>query len=240
MLPKESYRFMADLYRHNSKAWFDANRARYERYVRQPMKALAEDLEDPVSLLLPEFSGKARLSRINNDIRFSPRKLPYKEHVWISFGSSSGPRADLFAAIDRQGWTTGAGLYDPSREVMDNWRRNLLKYVPIWRRYAAAVDIGKQAVIYSERPYKKPLSPDIPEDLVALIQPRSVWIVDAYRMEFRRSPFEDFLRGLCKFLPVYLFMSTPTKELTTRLAELGRIIIAPNKDIGELWRTLRS
>ena len=85
----DAFKFMADLQQNNNKAWFDANRTRYEQYVRDPMKALAGALEDPVFFILPEFSGRAKVSRINNDIRFSPNKPPYKERVWISFSDDS-------------------------------------------------------------------------------------------------------------------------------------------------------
>jgi uncharacterized protein (TIGR02453 family) len=239
MLNEESFRFMADLYRNNNKPWFDDNRKRYEEHVRNPMKALAEDLEDPVSLLLPEFSGKAKISRINNDIRFSPNKPLYKEHVWISFGSGTGPCSDIFAAIDRHGWTCGTGICDPKREGMENWRQNLLQYADLWRRYAHALGIGKEVKIFAENPYKKPLYPDIPDDLLAYIQPRGIWIVDVSRTKFERSEVEEFFRGFCKFAPVYLFMTIPTPDLPGRLKELGSTIIAPDQEIDTLWKAFK-
>jgi uncharacterized protein (TIGR02453 family) len=239
MLSDESYRFMADLYENNNKQWFDANRKRYEQHVRNPMKALAEDLEDPVSLLLPEFSGKAKISRINNDIRFSPNKPPYKEHVWISFGSGIGPCSDIFAAIDQHGWTCGVGINDPKREGMENWRQNLLKYTNLWRNYAQALGIGNEVKIFASNPYKKPLYPDIPDDLLEFIQPRGIWIVDASRIKFERSEVEEFFRGVCKLLPIYLFMTLPPKGLPGRMSELGSPIIAPDEEIDKLWKILR-
>ena len=239
MLSEESFCFMADLYQNNNKQWFDANRKRYEQHVRNPIKALAEDLEDPVSLLLPEFSGKAKISRINNDIRFSPNKPLYKEHVWISFGGGTGTCSDLFAAIDRHGWTCGVGLHDPKREGMEHWRQNLLKYADLWRGYAKALGIRKAVKLFTELPYKKPLYADIPDDLMELIQSRGIWMVDASRIKFQRSEVEEFFRGLCKFLPIYLFMTIPTAELPDRLAELGSPVIAPDPDIDRLWKVLR-
>ena len=77
----ESFQFMKDLWDNNNKSWFDENRKRYEKVLRNPMKELAEDLSGPISIILPEFTGKVKVSRINNDIRFSPNKPPYKEHM---------------------------------------------------------------------------------------------------------------------------------------------------------------
>jgi len=77
MLTQETYDFLAELEKNNSKVWFDENRKRYEQFVRQPIKSLAEALDDPVSLIMTEFDGKSKISRINNDIRFTPNSLDF-------------------------------------------------------------------------------------------------------------------------------------------------------------------
>ena len=46
-ISEESFQFMADLYESNNKEWFAENRKRYEKNVRQPIKAMAEALVDP-------------------------------------------------------------------------------------------------------------------------------------------------------------------------------------------------
>lgn len=232
---KEAFEFMADLYRNNNKAWFDAHRKRYEQQVRDPMKALAGALDDPVSFILPEFSGKAKVSRINNNVRFSPNKPLYKERVWISFGGSTIRCANLFAGIDRNGWTTGAGIADSKPESLDNWRNNLLNYSDVWRRYGDAIGLSGKALVHLENPYRKPLFPDIPDELYELVQARGVWIVESYRTVFDRSPVGDFFRGICRFLPAYLFMTIAPSKLLKRLGALGKTIIAPDREIAKIW-----
>lgn len=237
-ISEETFRFMAELSNNNNKTWFDQNRKRYEEHVRNPLKALAEMLEDPIALVLPEFSSKAKVSRINNDIRFSPNKPPYKERMWISFGDESVRCANLFAGIDANGWTTGAGIADQKRTPLDNWRTNLLNFEDVWRRYAKTIGLRETVQVHLENPYKKPLYPDATDDLRDLVQARGVWFVDRYRREFELSPFDDVSRGICQFLPVYLFMTISGKDLPARLAALGNRIIAPDRNIHNLWKSL--
>jgi uncharacterized protein (DUF2461 family) len=234
----ETFRFMAELSQNNSKPWFNRNRDRYVEHVREPMKALAGMLEDPVALVLPEFSGKAKVSRINNDLRFAPNKPPYKTRMWISFGGESSRCANLFAGVGVDGWTTGAGIGDSKREPLDTWRTNLLEFKDVWRRYADAIGLGGEAQAHTENPYRKPLYSDLPDDLRDLVQARGVWLVDRVRRSFDRSPFEDFARGICRFLPAFLFMTLPAKNLPARLSELGTRIIAPDREIHDLWKSL--
>ena len=234
----ETFKFMADLWVNNSKGWFDKNRTRYEQHVHRPMKAIAESLAEPVAVMLPEFSGKPKLSRINNDIRFTANKPLYKEHMWISFGSKTENSADLFSAIGHNGWATGCGIGAPKREPLDTWRRNLLEYRDVWRKYSAALELGEKVLTYFDKFYKKSLFPDTPEDLEKLVQAKSIWIVEASKTTFKDSPEVDFFRGLCRMLPVYLFMFVPTNKLPERLLELGSQIKPPDAETDRLWRTL--
>jgi len=233
----ETFRFMADLWNNNNKQWFDRNRKRYEQTVREPLKELAESLAGPVSTILPEFNGKPKISRINNDIRFSPKKPLYKEHMWISFSAGGDcSEADIFAAVDRNGWCTGCGIGSNKREPLDGWRKNLLEYTDLWLEYTDSISFGKKSRAYFENIYKKPLFPDIPEEIYDLVQAKGVWIVDDPINEFTVSPEADFFAGMCKNLPIYLFMSQPAGLLESRLSELGRIITPPNREVERIWK----
>ena len=231
---------MADLWENNNKEWFDANRKRYLKHVRDPMKTLAESLAGPVSTILPEFVGNPKISRINNDIRFNPKKPLYKEHVWISFSGSSDSPADIFAAIGRNGWATGCGIGASRREPLDGWRKNLLQHADKWRLYRAITCDNDIMKVYLEGRYKKPLYPDIPEDLEELIQAKGVWIVDTSRTTFDGPTEAEFFNGFCRTLPIYLFMAIPPAFLPERLEELGTKIPAPNDKIGKMWQLLHN
>lgn len=77
--PPELFDFFADLEKDNSRSFWNAHKGRWERHVRDPMRALLDDLAD-------EF-GPLRMFRPNRDLRFSKDKSPYK--LWAGATSES-------------------------------------------------------------------------------------------------------------------------------------------------------
>jgi uncharacterized protein (TIGR02453 family) len=105
--PREGIEFFKQLAAHNNREWFLAHKDIYERSCRQPMQALAAELE-------PRF-GKARISRINRDIRFSRDRAPYKTYIAAGVG---GHYISLYA----DGLYVGAGLYRPDPSLLRRFR----------------------------------------------------------------------------------------------------------------------
>jgi len=207
---------MSELSSNNSKAWFDTQRERYANHIREPMKAIAQFLAEPVSALFPEFSGAPKVSRINNDLRFNPDKSPYKDYMWISFGIR-GAVADIFAAIDKNGWTAGCGLSSPKRDEMNHWRRNLIDNHDEWTQHFKAVNEKRKFNLHFGDKYKKPLYDDTPPDIFDLVQSKSIWIVFEPLREFSGTPEEDFMRAILQISPLYMFMVDSDVSMPNRL-----------------------
>src|SRR6202158_2208693 len=74
--PKPALQFFHGLKRDNSKAYFEAHRSVYEEQVRQPIEALLSELERDLGT-----DVEVKVFRLNRDLRFSPDKRPYKEHL---------------------------------------------------------------------------------------------------------------------------------------------------------------
>lgn len=74
--------FFKELAANNHKEWFDANRKRYEHYVKLPFNFFVADLIKEVQKLdsKVQVEPKDCITRINRDIRFSKDKTPYKLH----------------------------------------------------------------------------------------------------------------------------------------------------------------
>ena len=76
--------FFKELAGNNHKSWFDENRKRYEKVVKEPFKKFVGDLiEEVKSNYEPELliAPKDAIFRINRDIRFAKDKTPYKTNV---------------------------------------------------------------------------------------------------------------------------------------------------------------
>ncbi len=89
--------FLRDLAAHNERPWFQANRERYERDVREPMFRFMADLESRLHRISRHLVVDPRpvggsMMRIHRDTRFSKDKSPYKLNVGLHFGLSAPDR----------------------------------------------------------------------------------------------------------------------------------------------------
>jgi len=114
----DSFRFFAELARHNQKAWFDDNRARYEQHVVGAFRGLLEALTPFLVKLNPQFEtgGKTNgnFSRINRDIRFSKDKSPYKPNFYLYAYDSRHDRGHagrLYVGLSADCLTVGFSIY---------------------------------------------------------------------------------------------------------------------------------
>ena len=83
------FTFFKELANNNSSEWFNSNKARYEKEVKNPFLSFLETLVQLLKDSEPELENvepKKMLFRINRDIRFSKDKRPYKEHLAASVG----------------------------------------------------------------------------------------------------------------------------------------------------------
>jgi len=76
--------FFIELAPNNHKDWFDLNRKRYEKSVKEPFKDFVEHIIKEIAKTDASFKdleAKDCIFRINRDIRFSKDKTPYKMNV---------------------------------------------------------------------------------------------------------------------------------------------------------------
>ena len=127
----ETFRFLAELTEHNEKAWFDANRSRYEAHYLQPALAFIETLGPRLAAELPDdvrFEARINgsLFRINRDIRFSKDKTPYKNHLdlWFWQGERHGWESPgYFMHLLPDHLSIGAGMHGFGKQTLDAFRR---------------------------------------------------------------------------------------------------------------------
>lgn len=106
--------FLRELGENNEKRWFDANRERYERWVRGPMQALVGELEG--------LFGPGRLFRPYRDLRFSKDKRPYKESVAATIGGRNAA-AGRYLHLNAQHLFVAAGAHQLSGVALQSYRR---------------------------------------------------------------------------------------------------------------------
>ncbi|MEL6638436.1 MAG: DUF2461 domain-containing protein [Bacteroidota bacterium] len=108
--------FFKELEANNNRDWFQANKKRYEARVKKPFASFVAELIDQLQPLDPRMliTPKDAIFRIYRDVRFSPDKAPYKNHV--SANLSPGGRKDMlrpgiYLQFNHQSAAVYSGLY---------------------------------------------------------------------------------------------------------------------------------
>jgi uncharacterized protein (TIGR02453 family) len=109
--PEEAIAFYEGLQADNSRTYWQANKAMYERAVKAPMQALLEELGE---------YGPFHLFRPYNDVRFSKNKAPYKTQTG-AYGESEGG-AGYYVQFSLTGIVAGAGYYSMAPDQLQRFR----------------------------------------------------------------------------------------------------------------------
>jgi uncharacterized protein (TIGR02453 family) len=113
--PEEALDFYEALEADNSKTYWTAHKAVYDKSVLAPMAELAEELA-------PEF-GEPKIFRPYRDVRFSPDKSPYKTHIGAMIGSG-------YVQLSARGLAAGDGMYGMDPGQLGRFRRAVADDIP--------------------------------------------------------------------------------------------------------------
>jgi uncharacterized protein (TIGR02453 family) len=115
-----SLQFLADLADNNNRAWFQANKDRYEAALEN-MKQFTKALES--ALGETDHLESSNLFRIYRDVRFSKDKLPYKNNFGIGFSRATKRlRGGYYLQIEPGASFAGGGFWQPSAEDLKRIR----------------------------------------------------------------------------------------------------------------------
>jgi uncharacterized protein (TIGR02453 family) len=129
---------------HQTKEWFEDNRATYEDEIKAPFGELVEDLSAAFAKAGVPLKGdrKASLFRLNRDIRFSKDKSPYKSHAGavLTRGGAKNDKGLLYIHIAPEGCFAAAGFYHPEPSDLANLRRAIVRSPKEYAKALAALD----------------------------------------------------------------------------------------------------
>lgn len=111
--------FLQELEQNNDRAWFQANKARYDSALKRP----SEKLLAQIAAWLGETGGtvpRTKLFRPHRDVRFSDDKTPYHVHLHMMWSLADG-RAWMLG-ISPSYATAGAGMMRFEMDQLDRWR----------------------------------------------------------------------------------------------------------------------
>lgn len=123
--------FFIDLAPNNNKDWFDENRKRYTKSVKDPFKKFVETIIERFKEIEPTWADlepKHCTFRINRDVRFSKDKTPYKMKMSAAF--ASGGKKDhttpgLYIEAGPEDFRIYGGIYSLDKEQLLEMREGI-------------------------------------------------------------------------------------------------------------------
>jgi len=122
--------FFKELAANNHKDWFDENRDRYHRNIKEPFEKFVADLVDELKKDNPKLNinPKSAIFRINRDIRFSKDKSPYKLNRSAAIapnGKKSIGKGGIYVELGPGRVMVGGGAFSPSKEDLQSLRETI-------------------------------------------------------------------------------------------------------------------
>ena len=197
---------LKELRENNSKEWFDLNRSRYKKLVKEPLKALSEALAPTIGAIDPVLQLK--FSRPNRDTRFSKDKSPYHTVAWLVFRHEGewSEQPAFYVQVGPGDWRYGMGFYAAKSRSLDPVRARALQNPD---RFLAALKAAEEAgfILQGEhraRPIKTPAG--TPEAILPFFAMKNFYFVqiEPYTPLFFRPDLEGRLRAEFEALaPLY-------------------------------------
>jgi uncharacterized protein (TIGR02453 family) len=160
----ETFAFLRELRSHNDRAWFNANKGRYERSVKEPVLAFVSDAGPHLRKLSRNLVADPKpvggsMFRIYRDVRFSKDKSPYKTHVGVHFPLGKGMATPgYYLHLEPQQCFVAAGMWMPPPEQLQRIRARIADRPADWRRASGDLDPDEGAL---KRP-PRGFDPDLP------------------------------------------------------------------------------
>src|SRR4051812_47440973 len=132
MFTRAAFRFLRELREHNDRAWFAANKDRYETVVRDPALKLIAAFAPKLAKISPHLVADPRpvggsMFRIYRDTRFSRDKSPYKTHIGIHFFHESATKTasvpGFYLHIQPGESFAAAGIWHPDPPSLEKLRQ---------------------------------------------------------------------------------------------------------------------
>jgi len=128
--------FLSRIIENNNREWYEAHKAEYLE-ANAIFADFVEQLIQGISVFDPTVSGlkpKDCMFRFYRDIRFSPNKMPFKNHfgAYICQGGRKSPYAGYYFHVEPKGsgYLDGnllaSGLYGPQPNVLKSVREEIM------------------------------------------------------------------------------------------------------------------
>ncbi|MDE0233364.1 MAG: DUF2461 domain-containing protein [bacterium] len=205
--------FLMDLRVNNNREWFQGNKDRYERHVKEPLLGFIEDFGPLLHAISPHFVADARANggsmfRIYRDVRFSKDKSPYKTQAAAQFRHEAGKTAHapgfyLHLAPGEVG--AGVGIWRPATPTLNEIRNAIVADPDGWEQASGDPGFLSEFSIVGDSLKRAPKGFDSDHPLIEDLRRKDyiAW-VDFDEEEVVSPGFLEEFAGVCRQAAPYM------------------------------------
>ena len=219
---KATLGFLEQLAANNDRAWFAANKHRYENDVLDVALRFIISMQDPLREIAPHFTAVptrvgGSLMRVYRDTRFLKNKLPYKTNIGIQFRHERAKDVHspgYYLHIEPERSFVGVGMWRPDSDSLRRIRERIVARPAEWRRVTGDSAFRRHFDLAGESLTRPPRGFDADHECIDDIKRKSFIAVrdlapDAcLKPQFQRTVESSFrsgeplMRFLCKAVGV--------------------------------------
>ena len=150
---KGLFDFLTELKRHNNRDWFQANKDRYERDLKEPFLDFIADAGPGLRKISPGLVADPRpvggsMFRIYRDVRFSKDKSPYKTHAGAHFqiGRKGTHGPGYYLHLEPGTCFVAGGIWMHNAQTLQTIRQRIADRPADWKKARGALDHEEQAL----------------------------------------------------------------------------------------------
>jgi uncharacterized protein (TIGR02453 family) len=203
--------FLGDLKRHNDRAWFNANKERYEQKLKEPFLDFISDAGPELhkmsrNLVADPSPAGGSMFRIHRDVRFSKDKSPYKTYAGAHFqlGGKGGHGPGYYLHLQPGACFVAGGMWQPEPNALQKIREKIAERPSEWKKARGTLDHGEDSLKRPPRGFE----PDHPmiEDIKRKSFTGSVRLTDKQMTgpDFMKT----FLRSCGQIAPLMKFLAS--------------------------------
>jgi len=211
------FRFLSELAENNDRAWFQANKGRYEDVARGPAMEFIAAVAPGLSKVSRHIRADPRpvggsLFRIHRDVRFSKDKSPYKTHVGIHFRHEAAKDAHApgyYLHLEPATVFFGLGIWHPDAKAARRIREAIVADPAGWKRATRSKRFADRFTLAGESLKRPPREFDPEHPLIEDLK-RKDFTADRElkRGEVTRGDFHrDFVQLCADGAPMMRFLS---------------------------------
>ncbi|HVT33915.1 MAG TPA: DUF2461 domain-containing protein [Rhodanobacteraceae bacterium] len=176
-----TFKFQRDLSRNNNRAWFAANKQRYEDVLKQPFLRLIADMRKPIAKISAHYRADPRpqggsLFRIHRDTRFRNDKTPYKTWAGARFAHERRREVEapsFYLHVQPGDSFAGGGLWHPEPQTLKKLREFLADNPAAWKKAVHGKAFRERFEFWGESLTRPPRGFDASHELIEDIKRRN-------------------------------------------------------------------